>query len=57
MIEWDNVAGQDESPEHLDKLPAWAGPQDEENPVVKMKLRSSPALPSGCAQEADQRGA
>jgi len=38
MIEWDNVAGQDESPEHLDRLPAWAGPQDEENPVVKMKL-------------------
>ena len=26
MIEWDSVAGLDEAPEHLDKLPAWAVP-------------------------------
>jgi len=38
MIEWDSVAGQDESAEHLDKLPVWAGPQDEDSAPVKMKL-------------------
>ncbi len=26
MIEWDSVTGQDETPEHMDKLPPWAEP-------------------------------
>ncbi len=37
MIEWDSVAGLDETPEHLDKLPAWAMPGADDTPVARAK--------------------
>jgi hypothetical protein len=38
MIEWDSVSGHDETPEHLDKLPAWADSADADTPEGKIKL-------------------
>jgi hypothetical protein len=37
MMEWDSVAGHDETAEHLDMLPAWAQQQAEESPLAKQK--------------------
>jgi len=37
MIEWDSVAGQDEAPEHLDKIPAWAVAGANDTPLAKQK--------------------
>jgi hypothetical protein len=37
MLEWDSVTGADESPVHLDKLPAWAQANDEDSPEAKQK--------------------
>jgi hypothetical protein len=37
MIEWDSVAGQDEAPERLDKLPAWALTAAADSAVAKQK--------------------
>src|SRR5207244_7651324 len=37
MIEWDSVSGQDDSPQRLEKLPAWASETGEETPEAKAK--------------------
>jgi hypothetical protein len=37
MLEWDSVTGADESPVHLDKLPAWAQANGEDSPEAKQK--------------------
>jgi len=37
MLEWDSVGGQDASPIHLDKLPAWAVKSEQDTPEVKEK--------------------
>jgi hypothetical protein len=37
MIEWDSVNGQDDSPQRLEKLPAWASETGEETPETKAK--------------------
>jgi hypothetical protein len=37
LIEWDSVGGLDDSPQRLEKLPAWAGKTGEETPEAKAK--------------------
>jgi hypothetical protein len=37
MIEWDSVSGLDDSPQRLEKLPAWASETGEETPEAKAK--------------------
>jgi len=37
LIQWDCVSGTDEEVQKLDKLPSWAGVEDESSPLVKQK--------------------
>jgi hypothetical protein len=37
LVEWDSVSGQDESRQHLDKLPPWADPAVKETALAKTK--------------------
>lgn len=37
LLEWDSVTGQDDTRQHLDKLPPWADPARQETAVAKKK--------------------